>query len=267
MEKFRAKVKVLLANTIFFGVAKRAYDWIKIKRDAKAFRLANPNSRYLHYSQSELASQRTEGFTSQYGQDYFLWHDILAQKDSGVFVDIGANQPIDNSNSLYLERAGWTGVAIDPLKRFQEPWNKMRETTLICGAVATQESDVAFIEIKQRQGWEHALSGFKEHIRQDDLTIYDYDEYLVKSKPLHLFIQDPATVDLILIDVEGAEMQVLKGIDFNLFSPSYILIENDDLVGDCDTIRVFLLDRGYKCVARISATDDLYIKDPPPAEL
>jgi FkbM family methyltransferase len=261
MNKIKVVVKVLLANTVFFSVTKSAYDWLKVKRDKHAFIKKNPESIYVHYSRAELASQREEGFTSQYGQDYFLWHQILDQKDRGIFVDIGANHPIDNSNSLYLEQAGWSGIAIDPLKLFKKCWQEKRETELICGAVASENIDMEFVEFKSKQGWEHQMSGFKELIREDDFAIHDYEESLVRAKPLHCFVSDPETVDLILIDVEGAEMQVLEGIDFSLFTPNFILIENNRIIGGSDLIKAFLFDRRYKCVARISAADDLYIRE------
>jgi len=260
MDKIRTCAKKLLVNTPAFDVAKRIYGWVKVKRDAYEFKQKCPNGLYVHYSSKELVAQRENGFISQYGQDYFLWHEILHQKTEGVFVDIGANQPIANSNSLYLERAGWVGVAIDPLKRFQGAWKQQRKTELVCAAVSDEEQDEEFIEIKQKQGWEHALSGFKRFIRPEDLAIYEYEEYRVNAKPLDQFVRDPAKVDLILIDVEGAEMKVLSGIDFNAFSPEYILIENDNVAGGCDSIRHFLSSVGYRCIVRISATDDLYIR-------
>lgn len=64
------------------------------------------------------------------------------------------------------------------------------------------------------------------------------------------------------IDVEGSEMQVLKGADFIKYRPSVVLIENTRNIYGCPHIRSFIKKNKYKFYARISATDDLYVSYP-----
>ena len=217
MNKIRARLKVLLANTFMYDFAKRVHGWIKIGRDKRLFLLRHPTAEYIHYSFAELVDQKNQGFRSQYGQDYFLWTRFLARHSPGMFVDIGANTPVVNNNSWYLEQQGWNGLAIDPIKHFQPLWLEQRKSPLLCGAVSDTEGEVDFVEIQPDRGWEHALSGFKSHVRDEDMKIYQYKEYRVITKPLSAYVPEPEKVGVMLIDVEGAEMQVLKGIDFTLF--------------------------------------------------
>lgn len=49
---------------------------------------------------------------SQCGQDLFAWH-MLGKIDDGTFLDVGANHPIEKSNSYGLEEIGWKGVLIE----------------------------------------------------------------------------------------------------------------------------------------------------------
>lgn len=260
INKLRATVKTVLANTFAYEFAKSLYTKFKLTRDRQLFQKHHPESEYINYSKRQIAVHRESGFYSQYSQDFFLWSNYLSNIDSGKFIDIGANKPVTNSNSFFFEKNDWTGVAIDPLKHFQPEWIKERKTPLICGAVSDSICDEPFIEILPSAGWEHALSGFKAHVRTEDLALYEHKEYLVATKPLSLYIAEPSKVDLILIDVEGAEMAVLRGIDFTVFSPNYLLIENDRTMGGSETLRNYLKDQGYKCVARIAATDDFYVK-------
>jgi len=215
---------------------------------------------YVSYTKKEILAQRANGYHSQYGQDYFLWTEYFGDKQAGKFIDIGANKPIINSNSFFFEQKGWTGVAFDPLKYLEPEWLEQRGTPFVCGAVSDSMGEQMFIEILPSQGWEHALSGFKGHVREEDLKIYQHKEYIIEVRPLSAHLSNHGTVDLILIDVEGAEMQVLKGIDFSVFSPHYLLIENDGILGGCESIRDYLKDLGYECVARIAATDDFFVK-------
>jgi hypothetical protein len=48
---------------------------------------------------------------SQAGQDQFAW-EILGHKP-GTFLDIGANHPVEKSNTYALEQMGWTGIMVE----------------------------------------------------------------------------------------------------------------------------------------------------------
>jgi len=260
LDKLRSLAKGLLINTFMYDFAKSQYVRLKIKADKRMFKKKYPKATYINYTQQEIQRQRKQGYYSQYGQDYFLWSEYLWGESLGEFIDIGANKPIVNSNSLFLEQKGWKGIAIDPLQHFEPLWLEHRKTPFVCGAVANSVREEAFIEILPDKGWEHALSGFKTHVRDEDMRIYQYKEYIVSVRPLGYYLGQAHPVDLIMIDVEGAEIQVLEGIDFSLFSPRYLLVENDSTLGGCESIRDYLNALGYECVARLAATDDFFIK-------
>jgi FkbM family methyltransferase len=260
IDKLRSLAKGLLINTFMYDFAKSLYIRLKIRGDKRMFKKKYPKATYINYTIEELSAQQRQGYYSQYGQDFYLWSEYLSNLDNGSFIDIGANKPDVNSNSIFLEKQGWSGVAIDPLKQVQSEWLEKRETPFVCGAVSDVEGNQPFIEVLPKQGWEHALSGFKEHVREEDLKIYDYREYDVATKPLNKHFPNIDRVNLILIDVEGAEMQVLRGIDFSSFKPTFLMIENDNAIGGDELIREYLKEFNYECVARIAATDDLFIR-------
>lgn len=259
LHDIRAIAKVRLANTFLYNFAKHFYVSYKNIVDKKAFLKQYPDAQYIEYSLKEIIKQHENGgYFSQYGQDYFLWENFLSPIENGHFVDIGANDPTINSNSYYLEKQGWTGIAIDPVSRFEKLWSKQRTTPFKCGAVSSTEADIEFVEILPKEGWEHALSGFKSCIRKEDSKIYDYIEYTVKAKPLDKYLSNNSHVDLVLIDVEGAELEVLQGINFDDLKPIYVLIENITHLGGNQEIRDYMRKMQYTCIARISATDDLF---------
>ena len=51
-------------------------------------------------------------FYSQANQDEFVFN-ILKKQNSGIFIDIGSNEPIHWNNSYFLEKVGWNGICID----------------------------------------------------------------------------------------------------------------------------------------------------------
>lgn len=258
MNKIRSTFKVLLFDTFFFNFAKNIYIQIKLRWDKYVFLSHHRSAEYVNYSPDELSFQRDQGYYSQYGQDFFIWKKYLKNRPTGRFVDIGANRPDVGNNSFFLEKQGWAGVAIDPIKRFQSQWSKSRKTPLTLGAVSNTTREELFVEVIEKQGWEHALSGFKQYVRKEDLLIYDHLEYLVKAMPLSDYLPQNISVEIIMIDVEGAEMEVLEGIDFKQLKPEFVLIENDDLIGGDPKIRRHMSENGYECIARIAATDDLF---------
>jgi hypothetical protein len=87
---------------------------------------------------------------------------------------------------------------------------------------------------------------------------YDYDEIEVRCAPLSELLPPDQTVNLLMIDVEGAEYEVLKGIDFERITPNYILIENVKEIGGDMKLRRMIERHGYTLIARIGATDDLF---------
>ena len=79
---------------------------------------------------------------------------------------------------------------------------------------------------------------------------------------VHVFAGNPK-VDVLGIDVEGADFQVLQTIPFDKVDISLIMVEMAHLgtifEGDNDSLRRFLHEQGYVFYKRMSI-DDIYIK-------
>jgi len=64
----------------------------------------------------------------------------------------------------------------------------------------------------------------------------------------------PSLIDFISLDVEGAELEVLKGINFNKYNFKFMLIE----IRDLDPIDRFLNKKGYSLVEKFTHHDYLF---------
>ena len=64
----------------------------------------------------------------------------------------------------------------------------------------------------------------------------------------------PNKVNLLSLDVEGAEIEVLNGINFNQYIFEYILIESRSF----DLINSFLKNKNYKFLEKLSQHDYLF---------
>ncbi|MEW5685516.1 MAG: FkbM family methyltransferase [Pseudomonadota bacterium] len=255
----RKPLKRALHGTPLFRAAKWSWDRLRVVEDRSAFKAEYPLADYVSYSKQELSKFRAGGYYSQFGQDYYLWNAILSKlRRPGFFVEVGANHPRANSNSLLLEERGWRGVSFDPIASFAPMWAEARKTPFHNVAISAQRETRRFVEILADVGWEHQLSGFEGYVRADDLAIHKSRTYDVDCGPLADYLEPGQSVDIAFIDVEGAEELVLEGIDFAQVAPRYILVENMSKPGGGRKVRDLLSTRGYRVIARVGATDDLF---------
>lgn len=66
-------------------------------------------------------------------------------------------------------------------------------------------------------------------------------------------------IDLLCIDVEGHGSRVLNSLDYIKFRRAVILVENNSRHFPASRLELFLAVKGYKQVARIVDTDDVYV--------
>lgn len=256
--KLRSVAKLLLP-TFARSRAKQVWETYKFAADRKAFSRQNPTSQVVVFTKAQLASLREQGFYGQIGQDYIL--NLLFGRDFGVFVDIGANLPIAISNTYFFEKQGWTGFAFDPMASLKTKWLERPHTVFINAGISDKVETREFVEIIPKVGWEHTLSGFKEYVRSEDLRDYDHTTYLVECGPINHFLKSDLLIDFVSIDVEGAEGLILAGFDFTKSPPKVIILENNQIMGGQQEHRDTILRHGYDLVARINASDDVFVHE------
>ncbi|WP_298470098.1 FkbM family methyltransferase [uncultured Erythrobacter sp.] len=239
--------------------AKGIWETYKLSQDKASFLQSFPGTPYVVVGKDEIARLQGKGYNGQIGQDYFL--DLLFENETGRFLDIGANNPFANSNTHFFEQKGWSGFAFDPMKSLVEKWSERPGTTFVNAGISDRSETRTFIEIKPRVGWEHQLSSFREFVRAEDMHEFDYLEYPVECGPISKFVPEGEAFDFASIDVEGAEALILTGFDFENAAPKAIMLENVQEMGGLDEHRHTLTKHGYRVVARLNASDDLFVHE------
>jgi FkbM family methyltransferase len=250
--------RALSKSPVFYSTGRLVFVYFRELMDHVAFKLSFRDVPYIHYSRRRLSQMKHRGYRSQYGQDYYLWTTILKRSSSGFFVDIGGNHPVDLSNSYFLEQRGWTGLAFDPLSQFEPAWRELRSARFNRIAIAATETTRDFIEIQARDGWEHTLSGFRDFVRQEDMDQYGFLEYPVECSTISRYVNSDQHVDLVLIDVEGAERGVIAGLDLEHLRPDFLMVENVVALGGDAELRKIMFSYGYALIARIGSADDIF---------
>ncbi len=180
-------------------------------------------------------------------------------------VDIGANHPIDYNNTYLFEKLyGAKVYSFEPNKNLEREWIKYRSESQIQYVGISDEAKTLSLNIPEINNSNNddshdpnMFASFSESTIEKKSSIYN--KLVVDVKPLENVLEK-GNYDVLFIDVEGHEMHVLKGIDFDGFSFKVIVIENNSEVGGSDLIRKYLISRGYQLHSRLYHLDDIFIK-------
>ena len=178
-------------------------------------------------SQILRSFERIKGLTfSQYGQDVFVG-DILCNKKSSYFVDVGARDGIGNSNSFYLEQTlGWKGVLIEPHPDLYQQCFDTRSSPTINCACSNKSDLLKFVKyLEEPYGNSGLLKTFPNPGRLEQIKHEIID---VQTKTLSSILESvnsPAYIDYLDIDVEGHEVQVLESLNLNKYFFRVIRVE------------------------------------------
>lgn len=203
-------------------------------------------------------------FFSQDGQDLYMASLLIPLFDkinSRVVIDVGANDPQKFSNSLFFEKyLGCETIAVDPLREFEEQWRSTRQKAKFYNfALGSKEGELVLNVPVQYDNMFSSLDGGH---RKEGVKSVPHERRPVKVTTLtHLLkLNDITDALFISIDVEGSELEVLRGIDFESLKFLCVLIENnsDGYFGD-DAIREYMVKHGYIYFARLGWLDDLFL--------
>lgn len=176
-------------------------------------------------------------FNSQDGQDRYLETNIFKGYKNGFYVDVGAHDGISINNTLYFEKNNnWTGINIEPIKNVFDKLviNRPNNINLNC-AVCNNDGETDFL---CNTGYTEMISGIKENFdirhlqrlqRENKQKGSTTEVIKVKTKKLETILDENNIkhINYLSIDVEGAEFEVIKSINFNKVFIDVIGFENN----------------------------------------
>jgi FkbM family methyltransferase len=165
--------------------------------------------------------------SSQRFQDLFV--DWMLQKKNGIFIEFGACDGINISNTYYLEKyMGWSGILLEPAKSWHNNIKINRPNCIIDFRCVSDESgnEVPFYE-----NTDPALSSLNNNFFSNNSykvktvslndVFFEHEEKLLKKS------NEIESIDFISIDTEGTEYQILNKFNFNKYSPKIIIVEHN----------------------------------------
>lgn len=206
-------------------------------------------------------------YFSEAGQDRFVEETFFDGRTGGVFVEIGGHDGVTGSNTLYFEKfRGWRGICLEASPGLFERMAGVRSAECLNTALADFEGEAPFFEITEGL---HQMSGLTAELAPEFLNrARERDDVQGReiTVPVTTFAvlakeRELKAVDYFSLDVEGAEIKVLEGIDFGYTEVLVFSVENPPAEeANHRRIRDFMKDRGYRFVAAIGA-DEVFAKD------
>lgn len=161
---------------------------------------------------------------SQNLEDVILWRALKSVKN-GCYIDVGANDPdVDSVTRAFYER-GWTGINIEPISMWHEKLVHARPNDLnLLLAAGSCEKEIKIYEVVDTG---LSTSDYKTALSHNQNHGFDIHEHVVPVKTLTSIVKSfpEKEIHFLKVDVEGAEKDVLQGIDFKIVRPWVILVE------------------------------------------
>ena len=181
---------------------------------------------------------------SQSGEDLVISKFFKSQK-KGIYVDIGAYDPIKYNNTYLLYLKGWRGINIDLNRTSIDQFKIIRsEDHNVVSAISDKvEKRNLFIE--------NIFSPLNKIDKNFNSQINNKKNGFIKTKRFDEIVKNK--IDFLDIDIEGMDFKVLKSINLEFYKPKLINIE---IFGKkkIDLVSKYLNSKNYHLLKKINSS-------------
>ena len=181
------------------------------------------------------------------GEDLFL-NNYFKDKTKGFYVDVGCYHPIHRNNTYLLYKKGWHGVNIDIQKFSIDLFNHLRPKDLNYNFAVSNKNEIVemFYQKKLSQlstiEEKQSLKVFQGDIKKLKIQSLTLDSILEKTNSNNI------KLDLLDIDVEGADLKVLEGFSIQKFKPELVCVEIHEKEIKKSKIHDYLSNSNYELI-------------------
>ena len=202
---------------------------IRIDKKLKEFFLSKNSNpiKYLYFFFNRFFSKLSYKKSYSQGSMDLILNSIFKKKINGIYVDVGCQHPVKNNNTYLLHQRGWTGINIDLDKVNIDLFKYNRPNDYNFNVAVSDKIEVLDLYYYHQKSPINTLN--KDVSEKQSAKV----EKIIKIKTntlTNIINKTPINkIDILSIDVEGLELKVLKGLDFDVFNPKLIVLEFLDL--------------------------------------
>jgi len=172
--------------------------------------------------------------------------NYFKDRKNGFYVDVGCYHPIHRNNTHLLHMQNWSGVNVDTSQFSIDLFNFMRPKDLNYNcAISDKNENIKLFYQKELSQLSTIEKGqaeivFQGNIKEKEIKAFTLDEILSRDRYKN------SKIDLLDIDVEGADLKVLRGLSFEKFKPELVCVEIHAKGIKKSNIYNFLIDKNYE---------------------
>ena len=182
--------------------------------------------------------------------------NFFKDKRDGFYVDVGCFHPLDRNNTYLLYLKNWRGINIDINQFSIDLFNFLRPDDFNLHCAVSEKNQIIKTyfqkELSQLSTTDEvqAKKVFQGKIKTKEIQSYSLDHIIENSKFCN------KEIDLLDIDVEGADFKVLLGLNFERYKPKLICVEiHNNKTSDRKNKDNFKLNPIYKFLAKKGYTN------------
>ncbi len=193
-------------------------------------------------------------YHSQFREDRIL-DFVFRDKRTGTCVEVGAHDGITGSNTYHFEMIGWKCVLVEPVPEMCERMRGFRTGTIVNCAASSEPGEAVFHVSDSVESWSalRLTKPQEDRIASGEATVR---EITVSKRTLDDILAGAGVeeTDFVSIDVEGHELEVLKGFSLDRFNPRILIVE-DNFYETGTSVREHLENSGYVNFLRTGVND------------
>ena len=196
------------------------------------------------YRSLVISAKEKLGFETSYsrhGLHMWVTEVVFPGVKNGFFLDVGSGDGNSASETKALEQKGWTGICIDAFPR-----NMQGRSCQIFKEVVSSEAGkrVKFVAAGAIGGIIDTLgrwNGMPKEAPIVEFTTVTLGDILERA-------QAPRFIHFVSMDIEGAELEAIKGFPFDKYQIGALMVEHNFEELKRTQIRELLKSHGYKRV-------------------
>jgi len=164
---------------------------------------------------------------SECGEDAMVIRYLrdIRQIHKGIYIDIGANSPVQGNNTMSMYLEGWRGVIVEPNPSMIPGYKRIRPGDTIVQKVVSSKDHLSLTFYEMEPNLVSTLNPdvVAYHEKIGYRLIRESQVESISLNTLCGMFNEP--VHFVSIDTEGHEYEILSTFDFNRFKPMMFCLE------------------------------------------